>query len=151
MVICFIFACSYTHIADWYGHRVALNYSWQICIQANNHESFPLKDFTMYGISHQQIFVPHRFPKSTLHSCISDRLRCGTRSIPDLFPEAPWSLYWAIEWSPTISIQLAGKHWSIASKHWGSQVIKWCSTINNELASKILKQHPTLNVEILYL
>ena len=42
----------------------------------------------MYGTSHQQIVVLHRHPKSTLHYCISDRVRHGTSSIPDLLPEA---------------------------------------------------------------
>ena len=43
----------------------------------------------MYGTSHQKIVVLHRVTRSTLYDCISDRVRCGTSSIPNLFPEAP--------------------------------------------------------------
>ena len=43
----------------------------------------------MYGTSYQQIVVLHRVTRSTLYDRISDRVRRGTSSIPDLFPETP--------------------------------------------------------------
>ena len=43
----------------------------------------------MYGTSHQKIVVLHRVTRSTLYDHISDRVRRGTTSIPNLFPEAP--------------------------------------------------------------
>ena len=82
---------------------MALNFSWKFAVELTTMKVFPLKDFTMYSTSHQQIVVLHRLPTSTLHSCISDRVRLTEWDIGEAQfliyflkpPEA--STYWAID------------------------------------------------------
>ena len=59
----------------------------------------------MLHISHQQNFYAAQGCK--IYSSLLHQWQSG--STPNLFPKASWSLYWGIEWSQTINIQLTGK------------------------------------------
>ena len=74
----------------------------------------------MYGTYHQQNC--YAVQASYIHSSLLHQWQSVT-----------WPLKPLLSHCPTINIQLAGKHWSITGKHWGNQVIKWCSTINTNL------------------